>query len=478
MQCLKRRAPQLSGYLRKFRDDEGGNIAIILGLTIVILMISIGAAVDIARWLNARNQTVAAIDAAVLAGGRTLQMTNGDKDAAQAAAESYYAENVKSRLPVIKGSDTVKFTVSDSPMGVVASGNAYIDTPFLAFASVDKLPLVNIAQSKAQLGMKSGQTEISMMLDVTGSMAGQKLQDLKDSAQKLVDIVTTANNGQTDKTRIAIVPFSEDIRLPTTAALNAARGTGLPACKRVSSSGAVTNTCTTARNTTMYYLSDCVVERTGNDKYTDAAPGANKYVMAHYTTSSTGSGSNKKGVCTVPAGAAVQPLTSDTAVLSSKISGLSASGGTAGQLGTAWAWYTLSPNWNSLWSAENQALPYATAGDKDPIKKVAILMTDGDYNAQYSSHGILANYGYTSSCPQAANGCAAAQALALCSAMKEEGIEVWTVGFAVGQYSLAAQTLKTCASDETKYYNAEDGDELQNAFTDIAVKLTTVYLSK
>jgi hypothetical protein len=174
----------------------------------------------------------------------------------------------------------------------------------------------------------------------------------------------------------------------------------------------------------------------------------------------------------------VQPLTSDTTVLSRKISGLSASGGTAGQLGTAWAWYTLSPNWNSLWSAENQALPYGTAGDKDPIKKVAILMTDGDYNAQYSSHGILANYGYTSSCPQAANGCAAAQALALCSAMKEEGIEVWTVGFAVGQYSLAAQTLKTCASDETKYYNAEDGDELQNAFTDIAVKLTTVYLSK
>ncbi|MCK9912990.1 hypothetical protein MXD81_27810, partial [Microbacteriaceae bacterium K1510] len=76
---------------------------------------------------------------------------------------NYYAENVKSRLPV--KNDTVKFTVTDSPMGVYASGNAYIDTPFLQFANVAQLPLVNLAQSKAQLGMKSGQTEISMMLD-------------------------------------------------------------------------------------------------------------------------------------------------------------------------------------------------------------------------------------------------------------------------------------------------------------------------
>lgn len=471
MECFEGRAAQLSRYLRRFRNDEGGNVAIILGLTIVALMICIGAAVDVGRWLNARNQTVAAIDAAVLAGGRTLQMTRGDKDAAKDAAESYYAENVKSRLPV--KNDSVKFTITENPMGVYASGNAYIDTPFLQFANVPQLPLVNLAQSKAQLGMKSGQTEISMMLDVTGSMCQpcSKLQSLKKSAQRLVDIVTTANSGQKDKTRIAIVPFSEDIRLPTSKALTAARGSSWPKTQSASNGW---------YGTTTYYMSDCVVERTGNYKYTDDEPRTGRYVTPHYQAdpNTTGSGNNKKGNCTVPSNAAIQPLTSDPDALASKINNLSASGGTAGQLGTAWAWYTLSPNWNALWSAENQARPYSTGTGDDEVKKVAILMTDGDYNTQYDAKGIAANAMSTTYCPQAANGCASVQAAALCTAMKAKGVEVWTVGFNVGKSSLAAQTLKACATDETKYYNADDGDELETAFIDIAVKLTTVYLSK
>ncbi len=57
----------------RYRDDASGNIAIVFALMGVVLMLAIGAAVDVSRWLNARDQTVAAIDAAVLAGGRALQ---------------------------------------------------------------------------------------------------------------------------------------------------------------------------------------------------------------------------------------------------------------------------------------------------------------------------------------------------------------------------------------------------------------------
>ena len=62
-----------------------------------------------------------------------------------------------------------------------------------------------------------------------------------------------------------------------------------------------------------------------------------------------------EGVCTVPSGSEVMPLTSDVDALKAKINGLSASGGTAGHLGTAWAWYTLSPNWASLWPTAEPA---------------------------------------------------------------------------------------------------------------------------
>jgi len=143
-------------------------------------------------------------------------------------------------------------------------------------------------------------------------------------------------------------------------------------------------------------------------------------------------------------------------------------------LGTAWAWYTLSPNWSSLWSAESKPEAYGTAN----LQKIAILMTDGDYNVQYDSNGVMVDYGL-SPCPKAANGCSTAQALALCSAMKEDGIRIYTVGFKLrAPSSTAYQTLNQCASDPNKFYDAENEEQLKQAFRDIAIKLSSLYLSK
>ncbi len=73
------------------------------------------------------------------------------------------------------------------------------------------------------------------MLDVTGSMDGSKLDALKDALigesrncndapNALICIIFSSSKN--DNVRVSVVPFSEDIRLPSTA-LNAARGTGL-----------------------------------------------------------------------------------------------------------------------------------------------------------------------------------------------------------------------------------------------------------
>ena len=450
----------------RFRQDQSGNVAIVMALIAVVMMLCIGAAVDLGRWLHARDQTISAVDAAVLAGGRTLQTNNKDEAAAIAAAQKYYTQNVTSRLPVVN--DTVSFAIAPDGMGVVASGSAYIKTPFLQFAAIDKLPLISPSQtqfskSQIQVGGNGGENiEVSVMLDVTGSMAGQKLQDLKDAASDLINIIVWQDQSKFTS-KVALVPFSEDIRLPTNSARNKARGTGLPATKTINS----------GRGDTTYYLSDCVVERIGTSKYTDAAPGSGKYVLGHYTSNSTGNGNNRKGVCTVPSNAAVQPLTSDKATLLAKITGLGAAGGTAGHLGTAWAWYTLSPNWNALWSG-NAAAQYGAAN----LRKIAILMTDGEYNTQYDSNGIAVGQ-WGSSCQGAANGCSSDQARELCKGMKASGITVYTVGFDVGgANSSASQLLSQCATDPGKYYNADDGEELKQAFRDIALKLSSLYISK
>jgi hypothetical protein len=105
-------------------------------------------------------------------------------------------------------------------------------------------------------------------------------------------------------------------------------------------------------------------------------------------------------------------------------------------------------------------------------------MTDGEYNTQYDSNGVSANQNATS-CPQAANGCSTDQARALCTAMKAKGIVIYTVGFDLGGNQTAIDTLTQCATDPAKFYNAaNDGSQLQQAFTDIALKLSSLYLSK
>jgi Flp pilus assembly protein TadG len=442
-------------------SDRSGNVTLTFALMAVVLLLAVGAAVDIGRWLHARDQTVSAVDAALLAAGRYLQTNSTDTAGAIAAAQKYYAQNTTTRLPVID--DSIAFAVGSDGMSITASGTAYIKTPFLNLASIDKLPITSTAAtefSKAQLavgGNGGSNLEISMMLDITGSMAGQKLLDLQDAAKDLINIVVWDDQSKYTS-KVAIVPFSEDIRLPTSTALTKARGS--PASSK-SVSG------------TTYYLSDCVVERTGTQKYTDAAPASGQYVLGHYTSTYTGTGTSKKGICTIPSNAAIQPLSSDKTALLAKVNGLTAAGGTAGHLGTAWAWYTLSPNWNALWST-NGAAAYGSTN----LQKIAILMTDGEYNTQYSSNGISVNQNSYPSCSQAANGCSTTQARALCTAMKAKGIVVYTVGFQLGGNQTAIDTLNQCATDSTRAYTADDGTQLRQAFRDIAIKLTSLYLSK
>ena len=452
----------------KFRDDTSGNVAIVFALVGVVLMLAIGAAVDVGRWLHARDQTVAAVDAAVLAGGRALQTSSGDKSAAIAAAKKFYDENVTSRLSVID--DSVTFAVTSNGMGMTANGSAYIKTPFLQFAAVDKLPLINTSEtdfSKSEIfigGKGSEETiEIALMLDVTGSMEGSPLKSLKDALiganqdcsekdSNALICILFYSGGAKDNVRVSVVPFSEDIRLPSSS-LNGARGTGLAASK----------TLGTGNNKGTYYLTPCVVERKGNDKYTDVAPASGRYVMAHYGTSTA---------CTLPSSGQLMPLTNDKTALLNKIKNLTAAGGTAGHLGTAWAWYTLSPNWNTLWPSANRAAAHGTAG----LKKYAILMTDGEYNTEYDTNGVKVGSKGASS---AVNGTSTAQAIKLCESMKAgEKITVYTVGFGSGINSTARNMLTKCATTPDMYYDAKNEEELVQAYQDIALKMSSLYLSK
>lgn len=207
-------------------------------------------------------------------------------------------------------------------------------------------------------------------------------------------------------------------------------------------------------------LITCVTERSASGtRYTDAAPSSGNYV-GPYNQSASGV-SNKlnysaDGKCYVAGRELpkVIPLTSSKATLEDFFQNATPGGATPGHLGHAWAWYTLSPKWAGVWPAESKPAEYEDQG----ARKIAIIMTDGEYNTQYS------------------NATSKAQALELCAGMKAQNIEVYTIGFGFSTSSTAGdgtsegnikQMLTQCSSGANHYYFPYDAEALRSVFNNI-----------
>lgn len=205
-----------------------------------------------------------------------------------------------------------------------------------------------------------------------------------------------------------------------------------------------------------YQITDCVTER-ATDTYTDAPP----------STTLLGANYESNGVCDIDQD--ITPLTSDTDVLYDESDDMDDHGSTAGHLGTAWAWYMLSPEFGYLWpDAENVPADY----DEPNLLKVAIIMTDGVYNRQYCNGvrtGII-------NCDAPDD--TAVQAAELCEAMKDEGIVVYTVGYNIADDSDEETLLEDCASSEDKAFFPDDGGDLVDTFQEIGQNITDLRLSK
>ena len=218
---------------------------------------------------------------------------------------------------------------------------------------------------------------------------------------------------------------------------------------------------------TAFPTSTCVSERTGGQRYTDASP----------TTAKVGR--NYASTANPCPSAIIQPLTDNKSTLKTLINGLTVTGSTAGQIGLAWGWYTVSPTFNSLW-------PSNTAGPNVPrdTLKAVILMTDGDFNSPYCT-GVLAGDAGTGSgstadhinC-NATNGDPFVQATALCNAMKAKDIIVYTVGFSVTAGSNAARILADCATGPDYAFLPSSGADLSDDFAAIGRDITRLRISK
>jgi Flp pilus assembly protein TadG len=215
--------------------------------------------------------------------------------------------------------------------------------------------------------------------------------------------------------------------------------------------------------------STCVSERTGLQAYTDAAPDASARVGRNYPSTSG-------NPCP---SATILPLSSDRATLKSRIRDLSVVGSTAGQIGMAWGWYAVSPNFNGLWPGS----PAGAYAPEDTLKAV-IIMTDGEFNTPYNSGVIAVDAGAGSGGNRdkinqnATNGDPFAQGRALCDSMKAAGVIVYTVGFQISAGGNAAALLADCATSPQHAHLPASGADLSSAFAEIGRDITRLRISK
>jgi Flp pilus assembly protein TadG len=430
--------------LKGLGKDENGNLPIIFAFMVPIIFGVVGGATDVGRFVSAKNQTLAALDSAVLAAGRSMQINGATEADAQVAASTYYNQNRYKHFNV----DQTAFTLEDAGSSIVGSTAATISTPFLAVLGFNELSVNLRAKALLQANGNAGtDIEISLMLDTTGSMGwasssgGTKMEALKLAAKDLIDIIIWDN--QTTRTaKMALAPFSEHV--------NVGRDYFQTVTGQSPSGNGNDRTC--------------VRERQNDSLKYDRRWPNNSRKFEPYTGGSRCRTSN-----------VIVPLTYDKVKLKAAIDNLETTGGTAGHLGTAWAWYLLDPSWgggNRVWGAESDAQGYGlinqtrtvTVGDAtyevQKLRKIAVLMTDGEYNRQYNGTD------------------SATQAKELCTGMKNRGIEIYSVGFEISNSGNAYDVMSHCATSPDHFYNATDGDALRLAFRDIGLKVSTLRLAE
>lgn len=469
---------QFSDLFKKFNRSEDGVVAVLVAFLMVLLIVFAGMAIDFGLGFNTRRAVNQALDAAVLAVANKLSTTELSSNTVDSLIDQYFEENLKNSV----GGDVVhtKPVVTYDPKGdtVAATATATVKTSFL--------PVLKLLNSESgdfgELTVTSSSTarfpktkvEVAVVVDVTGSMSGS-IGSLKTASKDMLNTLLPDDNTRLQsRVRISYVPYNVGVKLDKTLARKATFEKSQYGCVH-------------ARVRDLAYSGE-------NHDYEDEDDDERvDYIGTNYSWCPN---------------AQMVPLTNDRTKIESSINALRASSATAGQIGIAWGWYTLSPEWRGFWPTESKPDFY----DNNGVRKYAVLMTDGSFNAYYAAdyskadaehkkliknksdvqnsqdpmdsgkldaddHKKIASkvkweYDYSSSL----SGVPFKTASNLCKNMKKEDIVIYTVFF--GSDYKGKKIMEECASNSETFYHATNQSALIQAFSSIANDIKSIYLSQ
>jgi len=366
------------GLMSRFMREEDGSF-IIFGLFIFVLMLMIGGlAVDLMRYEAQRARLQATLDRAVLAAASMSQPLPPKQ-----VVMDYFE---KAGLGGLITEDDITVEDHTTYRRVSADVSMVVDSTFLNFMGIEHLtaPGMGAAEESAT------QTEISLVLDVSGSMGrtsasgNSKIYELRQAAKQFVNIMqcdpsdgeaTTDCTVEYGKVSISLIPYSEQVlageslldRLPDNATVTA---------EHTSSS--------------CLHWEEVDFEATGLD-LTD--PNLILQRTGHFDPWRGRNSTPSSWTCKRDSWREILPFGAAHATLRSRIDQLGASGNTSIDIGMKWGALLLDPSLKSTLTnliADGEVdsafagRPF-TLGERG-ISKVVVLMTDGENTSQHYLH--------------------------------------------------------------------------------------------
>lgn len=201
------------------RSGEKGATAVVVAFSMLALVVIIGAAIDLAQVIYARNSLQSSMDAAMKAAAAVSLDKAADEDAdpsdvdkMKKVATNFFNVNMKLGPGVVESVSFVPDYVDDATQedSVVATVDARIRLNFARILGMDNVPVRLTAVARRP---RAAPVELVITMDVTESMnetfgTTTKLEALKDSAKSLVGVLMKSQYA-----KVGLVPFGWLIRL-------------------------------------------------------------------------------------------------------------------------------------------------------------------------------------------------------------------------------------------------------------------------